>query len=263
MIRLRCYDRRDDVTAAAASAICEFLRAKPDAVIGLATGRTQEPLFAELLRLHRAGKVSFRQASFFHLDEYWRLPASSPSSMSHSLNRLFVSQTDAAAERFHRVDGMAPDATSEAARYESEIRRAGGIDLQLLGMGTNAHIGFNEPGSPHDSRMRLIRLTEETRHQNRDFFPAGVEVPSQALTMGIATILEAKSILILVTGRSKVEALRAALEGPIDPACPASALRHHPACTFLCDHDAAEGLTKLNRPAPDAPDTRPTDGANR
>ncbi len=242
MIRLRRFDRREDVTAAAADVVCALLAANPEAVIGLATGRTQEPLFTELLRRHRAGGVSFRRAIFFHLDEYWRLPASSPQSMSHTLRSLFVGATDLPADRFHCVDGMAVDPAAEAARYETKIRQASGIDLQLLGMGTNGHIGFNEPGSPHDSRMRLINLTDETREQNRDFFPPDAVVPAQALTMGIATILEAKSILVLVTGASKRAALQAAVEGTISAACPASALRRHPDCTMLCDAEAVSSL---------------------
>lgn len=242
MIKVRRFDRREQVTTAAADAICALLSAKPGAVIGLATGRTQEPLFVELLRRHRAGDVSFRRAQFFHLDEYWRLPATSPQSMSHTLRSLFVDATDLPPDRFQRVDGMAADPAAEAARYEGQIRQAGGIDLQLLGMGTNGHIGFNEPGSPHDSRMRLITLTEETREQNRDFFPSGAVVPAQALTMGIATILEAKSILVLVTGASKRAALQAAIDGPISAACPASALRRHTNCTLLCDAEAVSSL---------------------
>jgi len=245
MIKLRRFKNRDEVTQAAAAAICELVRAKPDAAIGLATGRTQEPVFAELLRRFRAGEVSFKRARFFHLDEYWGMPASSPDSMSGSLHRMLVGAIDAPQDQFHRIDGTAKDPIVEAARYEEVIRKAGGIDLQILGMGTNAHIAFNEPGSAHDSRTHLITLTEETQQQNRDFFPAGAQVPSQALTMGIATILEAKSILILVTGRSKIDAMRDTLEGPIGPNCPASALHHHRACTMLCDEDATEGLSQM------------------
>ncbi len=242
MITLRRLATRDDVTRAAADAVCDLVRAKPDAAIGLATGRTQEPLFADLLRRYRAGEISFKQVRFFHLDEYWGLAATSPDSMSGSLHRMFVGAIDTPQSQFHRVNGLAADPTTEAARYEAVIRDAGGIDLQLLGIGTNAHIAFNEPGSPHDSRTRLITLTKETQEANRDFFPAGADVPSQALTMGIATILDCKSILMLVTGRSKVPAIHAMLEGPIDAACPASALRRHPSCTLLCDAEATEGL---------------------
>ena len=243
MIKLRRFATRHGVTQAAATAVCDLVHAKPDAAIGLATGRTQEPLFAELLRRYRAGEVSFKRARFFHLDEYWGMPATSPDSMSGSLNRMFVGGVDTPQGQFHRVDGMAADPVAEAERYEAVIRHAGGIDLQILGMGTNAHIAFNEPGSSHDSRMRLITLTKETQEANRDFFAAGADVPSQALTIGIATILDCKSILMLVTGRSKVPAMRAALEGPIDEACPASALRRHPSCTLLCDAEAMEGLS--------------------
>ena len=178
MIKLRRFARRGEVTAAAAATIQALLHVRPNAAIGLATGRTQEPLFAELIRLQRAGQISFRHVRFFHLDEYWGLPATSPQSMSGSLQQLFLEATDATLGHFHRIDGMAADPAQEAARYEAEIRKAGGIDLQLLGLGTNAHIGFNEPGSPHDSSTRLIHLTAETRQQNQDFFPAGAVVPA-------------------------------------------------------------------------------------
>ncbi len=245
MITLRRLAPNAEVTQAAADRVCDLLRAKPDAAIGLATGRTQEPLFAELIRRHRAGQVSFRHARFFHLDEYWGMPATSPDSMSGSLHRLLLDSVDAPESQFHRVDGMAPDPAAEAARYEDVIRRAGGIDLQLLGMGTNGHIAFNEPGSPHDSRMRLITLTPETQQANRDFFPPGATVPSQAITMGIATILETRAVLILVTGRSKIPAMRDTLEAPISEQCPASALRRHGNCTMLADHDATDGLSQI------------------
>lgn len=246
MTRLRRFPRREDVTAAAATAIRDLLRRKPDAAIGLATGRTQEPLFAALIAGAKADEISFARARFFHLDEYWGLPGTAPESMSGTLRLLLLDPLGVPEDRFFRVDGMAADWRAEAARYEAAIRAAGGIDLQLLGMGTNGHIAFNEPGSPHDSRTRLITLTEETRHQNRDFFPSGATVPAQALSMGIGTVLEAKAILILVTGASKIPALRAALEQPADLACPASALRNHPDCTFLCDEEAAGGLTQFS-----------------
>jgi glucosamine-6-phosphate deaminase len=245
MINLRRLATSAEVTQAAADRVCDLLRAKPDAAIGLATGRTQEPLFVELIRRHRAGQVSFRHARFFHLDEYWGMPATSRDSMSGSLQRLLLDGVGVLENQFHRVDGMAADPAAEAARYEDLIRRAGGIDLQLLGMGTNGHIAFNEPGSPHDSRMRLITLTPETRQANRDFFPPGAEVPSRAITMGIATILETKAVLILVTGRSKVAAMRDTLEAPVSEECPASALRHHRNCTMLADDDATAGLSQI------------------
>jgi glucosamine-6-phosphate deaminase len=247
MTKLRCFARREDVTAAAAATIGTLLRVKPDAAIGLATGRTQEPLFAELLRLHRNGQIFFRYARFFHLDEYLGLPASAPESMSGSLDRMFVGQADANPANFHRVDGTAQDPAKEAARYEDVIRAAGGIDLQILGMGTNGHIAFNEPGSPHNSRTRLVRLTPETVEANKDFFPQGAKVPDQAISMGIATILETKSVLMLVTGASKRKALQDALERPASVDCPASALRAHKDCTWICDNDAAAGLSPETR----------------
>ena len=245
MITLHRLATSAEVTQAAADRICDLLRAKPEAAIGLATGRTQEPLFVELIRRHRAGQVSFRRAHFFHLDEYWGMSSASPDSMSGTLRRLFLDAIDAPQDQFHRVDGMAADAGLEAARYEGLIRRAGGIDLQLLGMGTNGHIAFNEPGSPHDSRMRLITLTPETQQANRDFFPPGAAIPSQAITMGVATILETKAVLILVTGRSKIPAIRDTLEAPVGEHCPASALRRHGNCTMLADNDATAGLGQI------------------
>jgi glucosamine-6-phosphate deaminase len=246
MTTVRRLPTREAVTAAAAATIRDLLRRKPDAAIGLATGRTQEPLFAALISGAKAGEISFARTRFFHLDEYWGLPAAAPESMSGTLRHLLLEPLGVPESRFFRIDGRAGDWRAEAVRYESAIRAEGGIDLQLLGMGTNGHIAFNEPGSPHDSRTRLITLTEETRHQNRDFFPPGATVPAQALSMGIATILEARTILILVTGTSKIPALRAALEQKAGVACPASALQDHPDCTFLCDEEAAGGLTRFS-----------------
>lgn len=245
MIKLQRLPTAQDVTQIAATLICDAVRAKPDLAIGLATGRTQEPLFAELLRRYRAGRASFKAVRFFHLDEYWGMPSASQYSMSGSLDHMLVGALDTPAHQFHRINGQAADPVAEAARYEAVIRSAGGIDLQILGIGTNAHIAFNEPGSPHDSRTRLITLTPETQEANRGFFPAGADVPSQALTMGIATILDCKAILMLVTGRSKIPAMRDTLEGPIDAACPASALRRHSDCTMLVDADAVSGLSNI------------------
>ncbi len=245
MITLHRLATSAEVTQAAADRVWDLLRAKPEAAIGLATGRTQEPLFTELIRRHRATQVSFRHARFFHLDEYCGMLAPSPDSMGGTLQRLFLGAIDATQGQFHRVDSMAADPGIEAARYEDLIRQAGGIDLQLLGMGTNGHIAFNEPGSPHDSRMRLITLTAETQQANRDFFPPGAVVPSQAITMGIATILETKAVLILVTGRSKIAAMRDTLEAPISAQCPASALRRHGDCTMLADNDATAELSQI------------------
>lgn len=155
---------------------------------------------------------------------------------------VLYAQADFAPGHTHLPNGAASDWIAEAARYETAIQNAGGIGLQLLGIGRNGHIGFNEPGSPIESETRVVSLTAATRLANRGSFPAGQEVPHQAITMGIATILRARRIVLLATGRAKAEAVAAAWGGPRRPDCPASALQGHPATCFVCDHEAVVGI---------------------
>lgn len=242
-MKIRIFRTEEALATALARRVLQHLHAQPRLVLGLPTGRTPMPLYRALAAHHAKGETDYAQATTFNLDEFVGIEPSHPGSYRSYMRDHLFRHVNLLPRRTHFLDGRAADLDVECERFEESILRAGGIDLQILGMGTNAHIAFNEPGSPHEARTRLITLTKETQEASRDFFPAGAKVPSQALTMGIATILDCKSILMLVTGRSKIPAMRDTLEGPIDAACPASALRRHRDCIMLADIDATAGLS--------------------
>ncbi|RDJ27785.1 glucosamine-6-phosphate deaminase [Bosea caraganae] len=233
----------DAATAAARAA--ELIAARVVAgrarVLGLATGGTMVPLYAHLVAAVRAGRLSLSAVTSFNLDEYVGVAPQMPASFHAYMRLHLLDEADLDPARAHVPDGMAPDLTAEASRYEMAITRAGGIDLQVLGIGANGHIGFNEPGSDFGSRTRVLELSEATRRANAADFPDGA-VPERALTMGIATILEAREIVLLAIGAKKAAAIAAAIEGPLSPNCPASALRLHAQVRIICDKAAASQL---------------------
>lgn len=230
------------VAERAAELIRILLEKKPDAVLGLATGSTPVALYAKLVALHKAGRVSFRRVTTFNLDEYVGLPPAHPQSYRHFMEEHLFRHVDLAPERTHLPDGRMANPLEAGPDYEAKIRAAGGIDLQILGIGGNGHIGFNEPTSSLGSRTRLKTLTGRTLEDNRRFFAEGEFQPTLAVTMGIATILEARKIVLLATGRGKADAVRNAVEGPVTCVCPASALQWHPNATAVVDPEAAEKL---------------------
>ncbi len=242
--------------ARAAALVADTVRANPRVVLGLATGGTMMPVYAELVRLHQAGTLSLAAVTSFNLDEYVGLSPDDPGSYHRVMAEALVSRTDLRAEAVHLPRGDAPAPEAEARAYEARVAAVGGIDLQLLGLGANGHIGFNEPGSPHASRTRVVELDEATRAANRRYFADGADVPRQAITMGIGTILEARACLLVATGPAKARAVAAMLEGRIGPPCPASALRTHPRVTVLLDRAAAAELSH-----PEAFETRIDDSA--
>jgi glucosamine-6-phosphate deaminase len=233
----------DAATAAsrAAALVIERIASGRAPVLGLATGVTMVPFYADLVVAFRAGTTSSRGVSSFNLDEYVGVAPSSPASFHAYMRRHLLDHVELDPAHAHVPDGMAVDLAAEAEHYEAQIVSAGGIDLQLLGIGSNGHIGFNEPASDFGSRTRVVELSEETRRANADAF-AGGTVPERALTMGIGTILEAREILLLATGEEKAVAIAAALSGPLSPDCPASALRLHPRVRIICDEAAASRL---------------------
>lgn len=234
------------VAECAAAHVVARLRNQHAVTLGFATGATMSPIYAHLVTASRAGAISFRAVSSFNLDEYVGVAPQSPGSFHAYMQEHLFGHVDMEAGRARIPDGMAGDIAAEAARYEAMIAASGGIDLLLLGIGANGHIGFNEPGSDFASRTREIRLDETTRIANASSFRHLASVPERAITMGIATILEARSILLIATGSEKAAALAAAIEGPIGPACPASTLRLHDNVHILCDEAAAAALA--NRP---------------
>lgn len=237
--------RPDAEQAARLSArlIAGRLRDRPDLVLGLATGRTMEQVYAILARMHREQGLDFGRCRTFNLDEYIGLSADDPRSYRHYMARHLFSKVNLEPARTHLLDGMAADLKGEAARYEALILREGGIDLQLLGIGEAGHIGFNEPLSALMSRTRDKALTPITRRQNAAPFGGDPDqVPERALTMGVGTILDARELLVLVTGRAKAAILARAVEGPITAMVSASAIQLHPNCKVIVDQDAARDL---------------------
>ncbi|GAA4384757.1 glucosamine-6-phosphate deaminase [Tsukamurella soli] len=233
----------EEVAATAAGIVADYVRSGPS-VLGLATGSTPLATYADLIRRHRDEDLSFAQAVSFNLDEYVGLPAAHPESYRSVIRREFTSHVDLPDADVHGPDGNAEDVFAEAKRYEAAIDAAGGVDVQLLGIGTDGHIGFNEPGSSLASLTRIKTLTEQTREDNARFFESIDEVPIHVLTQGLGTISRARHLLLLATGAGKAEAVQAAVEGPVTAFCPASVLQLHPHVTVVVD-DAAAGRLRL------------------
>lgn len=222
--------------------IARALRARPNLVLGLATGRTMERVYERLARMHREEGLDFSQCRTFNLDEYVGLPPDHPGSYRYYMNRHLFSRVNIDPRNTHLPDGTAADLDAESARYERLIQAAGGIDLQLLGLGRSGHIGFNEPLSALRSRTRVKALTETTVRENQTQFPDPAQMPRRAITMGVGTILECRRLLMLVTGPAKAGVLARAVEGPITAMISASAIQLHPACTVIVDEAAGTDL---------------------
>lgn len=218
---------------------------KPDAVLGLATGSTPVALYQQLIAAYQAGKISFAQVKSFNLDEYLGLAGTHPQSYRYFMQQQLFDHIDIAAVNTAVPEGDAADPLLACQQYEQRISQAGGIDLQLLGLGRNGHIGFNEPSSGLRSRTRIKTLTAATIADNARFFKADEYQPHLSITMGIGTILEARKIVLLATGESKADAVKAMVEGPLTAACPASALQLHQHALIVIDEAAASKLTDI------------------
>ena len=229
------------VAAKAADLCTELIRRKPDARLGLAGGATPQALYAELIRRYQAGQLSFSRVETFNLDEYLGMGPQHPKSFHRAMRESFFAHVDIDPANAHLPTGDAADPVAEAAAYEALIESRGGIDLQILGIGRNGHIGFNEPGSSLGSRTRVKTLSLATVRDNQLGGP-DFEAPIMAITMGIGTILDARALLVLATGAAKARAVAAALEGPLTASCPASAIQLHPNATVLLDVAAAADL---------------------
>jgi glucosamine-6-phosphate deaminase len=225
----------------AAHIVARLLRDKPEAALALPTGSTPRAIYAELSRQHRAEGLSFARASAFNLDEYVGIPPDHAGAFRRALREALYRHVDLPPERAHAPDGQAADLPAACARYEAEIAAAGGLDLALLGLGTDGHIAFNEPTSSFGSRTRLKTLAEETRAANQAAFGAE-PVPHHALTMGIATILDARRCVLVAFGAAKASAVARMVEGALTALVPASALQLHPRATVIVDEQAADGL---------------------
>jgi glucosamine-6-phosphate deaminase len=232
--------------AAAASLVARIvahdLRANPDLVLGLATGKTMENVYRHLVRLHKEDKLDFSLCSTFNLDEYVGLFPSDPNSYRHYMDHHLFQHVNFDVRNTHLPNGLATDLDEECRRYEALIQRFGGIDLQLLGIGKAGHIGFNEPLSALRSRTRVKALTPTTIKQNAEFFGGEDKVPRRAITMGVGTIIEARRCLLLATGEAKAGVIAQAVEGPITSMVTATTLQLHPRCTVVVDEAAASKL---------------------
>lgn len=234
-------DSAEAAAARVAQMVADALRIRPDAVLGLATGETMRPVYARLVDMHRAGRADLSRVTTFNLDEYVGVPPDHPASFHGFMRETLFAPLGLPPSRTHLPRGDAADPEAEARRYDAAIAEAGGIDLQLLGIGRNGHIAFNEPTSSLGSRTRIKTLTEATRTANAPAF-APDPVPRHAITMGVATILEARACVILATGSAKSAAVARMVEGPLGADCPATALQLHPAVTVVLDDAAAADL---------------------
>lgn len=237
-------DNEQQVAQISAQFVIELIRRKNDAVLGLATGSTPIALYQKLIVAAGNGEVSFADVRTFNLDEYLGIDAANEHSFRRFMNDRFFSHIDIAPANTHLPDGMCANPRAEGRRFEALIGQSGGIDLQILGIGRNGHIGFNEPGSSLASRTRIKTLTPQTRIDNFGAQRASLpgNAPLHAITMGIGTILDARHVLLLAQGESKARAIANTIEGPITAMCPASALQQHARVTVVIDEAAAQLL---------------------
>jgi len=239
----------EELGKVAADDIARLLERKPDAVLGLATGSSPLPIYQELVRRYQAGELSFARAKAFILDEYVGLPADHPEAYRNVIRREFTDQVDFAPDAVHSPDVSAPvqELAADCRAYEEAMAAAGGVDLQLLGVGTDGHIAFNEPASSLSSRTRVKMLAQETRRDNARFFGGDLDsVPYHAVTQGLATIMEARQLVLIATGEGKAQAVEQLVEGPVSALWPVTILQHHPHAKVLIDDGAAGRLLRAN-----------------
>lgn len=240
---IKVFPTKEDAAIAVARRMTEALRANPRIVLGLPAGRTPVPVYRELQRLNQAGIVDFSRATFFTLDEFVGLDNGHRGSFRSFMTEELFSGVNVEPVRTHFLNGATSDLEAECNRYEAAIAAAGGIDLQLLGLGRNGHVGFNEPGEALVARTHRVALLPETRLDNAARFEGDVErVPREALSMGIGTILRSRAILMIATGESKSVAVAQMVQGPVTPRVPASFLQLHPRVEVYLDRGAAARL---------------------
>lgn len=226
----------------AARVMADLIRNKPDTVLGLATGSTPLGLYRELIRLHREEGLDFSRVTTFNLDEYVGLGPDHPASYHTFMFKHLFHALNIPREHIHIPDGLAKDIPAHCASYEDAIRDAGGIDMQVLGIGANGHIGFNEPMSSFTSHTTMTTLASRTRQDNAPFFEREEMMPHHAITMGIGTIMESRQCLMLAFGRRKARPVAQMIEGSVTPLVPASVLQQHPAVRVFLDKEAASEL---------------------
>ncbi|MFD2612210.1 glucosamine-6-phosphate deaminase [Paenibacillus gansuensis] len=234
------FESTEELNEAGAGIVISLLQTKPDAVLGLATGGTPVGVYEHLVKAYRKGRLSFRKATSFNLDEYVGLPQEHPESYYSYMKQHLFDHVDLPVHQAHIPDGNAENPEEECRRYEAKLAEAKQIDLQILGLGHNGHIGFNEPDHTLVSGTHVVELKEETRKANARFFDSMDEVPTHAITMGVGMILKAKTILLIVRGEDKADVVHRALTGPIRTELPASLLQTHPNLVVMLDQAAAK-----------------------
>ena len=237
---MRIYRAKDyeEMSRRAAGIVSAQIIMKPDCVLGLATGSTPVGLYKQLIEWYRNGDLDFSGVRTVNLDEYKGISRENDQSYYYFMHQNLFDHVNIPAENTHLPDGMEPDSEKECGRYEELIRSMGSVDLQLLGIGHNGHIGFNEPSDVFDKQVHCVNLTQSTIEANKRFFASAKEVPRQAYTMGIQTIMRSKKILIIANGEGKADIVRDAFFGPITPMVPASVLQLHNDVTLVADEAA-------------------------
>jgi len=246
MAEIVIVDSAESAGEVAADAVQRLVTERPDAVLGLATGSTPLPLYRALERRVETGRLDLSGVQGFALDEYVGLPKRHEQTYASVIRREVVGPLRLDASSVHVPDGRPQEIETAGDRYEAQLREAGGIDLQILGLGTDGHIGFNEPGSSFASLTRVKTLTEQTRQDNARFFASPHEVPMHCITQGIGTILRARHLVLLAFGEGKAEALAAAVEGPLTASVPGSAIQLHARVTVIVDEAAASRLARAD-----------------
>lgn len=241
-MQIRIFDDAQQVGKAAATLIAAQLLRKPESVLGLATGSSPVPCYQQLIEMYREGIVDFSRATTYNLDEYVGIPEDHPCSYHRFMDDQLFDHVNIRKEAVHVPSGLAEDLDAVAAAYDDAIAKAGGIDLQLLGIGRNGHIGFNEPGDRFIYGCHVVDLTQSTIDANTRFFDSEADVPRKAISLGIGSIMNAGQILLIATGEDKAEAVRRSVYGEVDPQVQASILRTHPQVIFLLDKAAAAQL---------------------
>ena len=246
-MRIGIFNDEDQIASLAADRILEVYRAKPNFVLGLATGSSPLKLYAELVRRYQAGQISFAQVRSYNLDEYVGLPRDHYEGYANFIHRNLVDLVDMPEGAAHGPDGWCDDLEAGAAAYDEAIKADGGIDIQVLGIGSDGHIGFNEPGGTLASRTHVGVLTEQTRRDNARFFDGHIDaVPTHCLTQGLGTIMEARKLVLIATGSNKAEAIAHLVEGEVSEDWPASVMQRHPDALVLVDRDAAARLSRAD-----------------
>ncbi len=233
------YNTEEQIGIAAGNYMCGQVLQKPNSVLGLATGSTPLKPYSQMIELYKKGVVDFSKVTTFNLDEYVNLDVNDKNSYHTFMHENLFDHINIPEENINFLDGNASDPDEECKRYEEKIKAAGGIDIQLLGIGSNGHIAFNEPADCFQRWSHVVTLKKSTVSDNSRFFKSIDEVPTQALTMGIGSIMQAKKILIIAIGENKAKAIKQLIDGNVTPMCPASVLQFHTDVTLMLDKAAA------------------------